>query len=219
MTAVLIIIAVIAVLLLVIAFLRVHIVAGYADRLVLYYQVGPVRIDLIEGDWISEDLTDHKKRDKWEQKQKKQIQKGKKKPRRFRYSKEDISELVRTVKDLLVGIWKYVRKYAKIESFRLRVLVASDDAAKTACRYGEVNAAMAQLVSVLDLIPEKQKNENKMHLEAECDFVAEQMEVDVELELTLFVWQALLTRSWYGKEIQKLWALMMKDFTPEERKQ
>jgi len=206
----------IAVLLTVVAFLRVRVTAGYADYPVLFYQIGPLVIRLVDKDWISEDLTDHSKRDKWQAKRVKQLQAeqkqaGKRSPKRKPLRKKDLKEMIRVIWDLAAGILKYVRKYAVLDELRIRVLVATDDAAKTGVLYGEVQAALAALVGLLDAIPEKRKAEDRIRLNAECDFVAEQMEIDAEIRVTMRVWQALVTRSWYTKEIKKLWELLIKE--------
>ena len=192
-----------------IALLNVHVVAGYADYPYLFYRVGPLTIPLVDKDWISEDLTDHAKRDKWQEKRKKQIQSGRKKGPVYR--KKDLKEMAVVVKDLIAGVLRYVRKYACLESLHVRILAASDDAAKTGILYGETQAMLASLTALLDCIPEKRKKPEGIRLEAECDFVAEQMELDAEISVTMHVWQALVTRAWYTKEITKLWELMIKD--------
>ena len=214
MTVLIIVAAVLAVLL-VVAFLRVRVTAGFAEYPFLFYRVGPITIPLVDKGWISEDLTDHKKRDKWQEKRRRQIEsergKKKKKSEVPLYKKKDLVEMVRVVRDLVAGILRYVRKYARLDSLRIRLLAATDDAMKTAVLYGEMQALLAAVAALLDEIPEKRKREENIQLEAECDFLAERMEADAEICVTMRVWQALVTRSWYTEEIKKLWELLMKE--------
>ena len=219
MTALIIVAAVLAILL-VVAFLRVRVTAGFAEYPFLFYRIGPITIPLVDKGWISEDLTDHKKRDKWQEKRRRQIESGREKKKKKGevplYKKKDVLEMVRVVKDLVVGILRYVRKYACLESLRIRLLAATDDAMKTGVLYGEMQALLAAVAALLDEIPDKRKKEENIQLEAECDFLAEHMEADAEICVTMRVWQALVTRSWYTEEIKKLWELLMKEPTRSE---
>ncbi len=205
-----------AALLTAIAFLRVRVTAGYADYPVLFYQIGPLVIRLIDKDWISEDLTDHSKRDRWQAKRIRQIESEQKKgkavkPFKRTYKAGDIKEMIRVVWDLVAGVLKYVRKYAFLDELRVRMLVATGDAAATGMLYGEMQNLFSAATALLDAIPDKRKATERIRLETECDFLAEQMEVDAEIRVTMRVWQALVTRSWYTKEIKKLWELMIRD--------
>ncbi|MBP5230297.1 MAG: hypothetical protein ILO68_01075 [Clostridia bacterium] len=206
-------------LLVVIAFLRVRVTAGYADYPFLYYQVGPLRIPLVDKGWISEDLTDHSKRDKWQARRRRQLEAERKKGGKGKagakkgpvYRKKDLKDMAVVIKDLIVGILGYVRRYACLESLRIKLLAASDDAMKTAVLYGDMQALLAAVAAALDGIPPERKKEDRIRLEAECDFLAEHMEADAEICVTMRVWQALVTRSWYTEEIKKLWELLMKE--------
>lgn len=216
------ILAGLAALVAVIAFLRVRVTAGYTDYPVLFYQVGPLAIRLVDKDWISEDLTDHTKRDKWQAKRIRQMQAEQKKekaahPFKRSFKAKDIQEIVKVVWNLAAGILKHVRKYAFLDELRIRVLVATDDAATTGILYGEMQNLFAAGTALLDAIPDNRKASERIRLETECDFLAEQMEIDAEIRVTMRVWQALVTRSWYTKEIKKLWELMIRNPVETEK--
>ncbi|MBQ3934291.1 MAG: hypothetical protein II715_00590 [Clostridia bacterium] len=133
MTALIVIAAVLA-LLAVVAFLRVRVTAGFAQYPFLYYRIGPITIPLVDKDWISEDLTDHTKRDKWQEKRRRQLENEKKKkkgPEVPAYSGKDLKKMAVVIRDLVAGVLRYVRKYACLETLRIRLLAASDDAMKT----------------------------------------------------------------------------------------
>ena len=213
MTALIVIAAVLA-LLAVVAFLRVRVTAGFAQYPFLYYRIGPITIPLVDKDWISEDLTDHTKRDKWQEKRRRQLENEKKKkkgPEVPAYSGKDLKKMAVVIRDLVAGVLRYVRKYACIETLRIRLLAASDDAMKTGVLYGEMQALLAAVRTLLDEIPEKRIKEEGIRLEAECDFLADRIEADAEICVTMRVWQALVTRNWYTEEIKKLWELMIKE--------
>lgn len=152
-------------------------------------------------------------------KSKKKKQKPKKPASPVTREKPTVQELLHLIGNLLSGLTAGVKKHLRVEELRCRVLVASDDAAKTALLYGGVNALLSPLTAFAEAVPKKQKNEKKILVNAECDFLADEPELDARIGLSARVWRLLAIgiRS-YKDAIALIEALKAYKNTPAERK-
>jgi hypothetical protein len=109
--------------------------------------------------------------------------------------KPALTAIITAFKDLVLGILGRLAKHLKLEMLRLRVLVASDDAAKTAMEYGAVCTAAGLVVTAAEALP--RTNPKTVDVRIECDFLADKPEVDAEICLSIriwrIVWMALFT--------------------------
>ena len=78
-----------------------------------------------------------------------------------------------------MGILGRFAKHLKLEMLRLRVLVASDDAAKTAVEYGAVCTAAGIVHTAAEALP--RTNPKNVDIRIECDFLADKPEIDAEI--------------------------------------
>ncbi len=127
---------------------------------------------------------------------------GKKKKKK---SVSDILGLVGQVLGALQGLFKSFGKHLRIEAVRMKITVASEDAAKTALLYGAVCQSVAYLVEILSAITNfKAKHREKISVEA--DFLSEKSTADIHLVFRLRVWHvfAMLFAALFGFIRKKL---------------
>lgn len=103
-----------------------------------------------------------------------------------------ISELAKLAKALLADLYEGVKRGFRLEELRARVLVATDDAADTAIRYGAVCGMLAPVQAFADAVPKRKKNEKKVRIEPECDFLACETELDLRLGFSFRIGNALM---------------------------
>ena len=131
-----------------------------------------------------------KQQKKAEAKQKKQEKKQAKKEapkEKKKKSLADILDMIVLIRTLLAKIIKTFFGHLRIDIVRLKIRVATGDAATTALAYGTVTQAVNLLFPVL----EKTKNfstPKKRDIDIVADFAGEEMEADVEFSFSLRVW-------------------------------
>ncbi len=131
-----------------------------------------------------------KQQKKADAKQKKQEKKAAKKEEgtdKPKKSLSDILDMITLVRSLLVKVIKTFFGHLRIDVVRLKIRVATGDAATTAIAYG----AITQAVNLLFPILEGAKNfstPKKRDIDIVADFVGEEMEADVEFSFSLRVW-------------------------------
>jgi len=166
--------------------------AGYCETPLLVIGIGPFRFDLTELLSAKEELTTPKKAKKAKpvsKKDKKQAKPKKEKTPKLT-EKPALLEIVKAFKDLTVGILKRFARHIRLDELRLRVLVASDDAAKTAVEYGTVCAAAGAVRSVAEGM--HRVDLKRVQVAIECDFLAETPEIDAELCVSIRIWRLAL---------------------------
>lgn len=129
MTA-LIIIGVILLIIVMILFLPVHVTAAVKDEAKVFLRILFVRIKLFPM----------KEKPKKKKKNRSQSRKSQRKKRRKREGKRDIPSLVRSVADILGVFLRQFSKHVKIRVLRYKIIIGTDDAAKTALLYGAAEA-------------------------------------------------------------------------------
>ena len=106
--------------------------------------------------------------------------------------KPTVSELIHLFLSLVKNVLRSLGLFGRIEELRLRVLVAADDAATTAVRYGQVCALISPVQAIADAVPKRKKNEKKLLVQAECDFLADEMELDARFGFSFRVFGILM---------------------------
>ena len=133
--------------------LKLSLQAGYCETLLLKVGIGPVKLNLSDSMQMSKEEAEEftAKKKKKAAKPKEKPKKKKEKPPKYT-EKPPLTAVVTAFKDLAVGILTRFAKHIKLEELRLRVLAASDDAAKTALEYGSFCAAAGMVQEGVYLI-------------------------------------------------------------------
>lgn len=186
------ILGILLLLLVLIGCIRLSLRAGYCESPLLTVGIGPLKIDLTEFLSAAQEPDTPKKAKKAKPAAPKE--QPKKKPKEDKppklTEKPTLTETVTAFKDLAAGILRRLARHVKLDELRLRVLVASDDAAKTAMEYGTVCAAAGAVRSAAEGM--RRVDLQRVHVEVECDFLAETPEIDAELCISVRVWRLAL---------------------------
>ncbi len=166
--------------------------AGYCGTPLLIVGIGPWKLNLTELLAAEKDAKPQKKAKKTpSESKKKKPKKAKKEPKPPKLTeKPSLTEIVTAFKNLAVGILVRFTRHIRLDELRMRVLVASDDAAKTAVEYGTVCAAAGALRSVAEGM--RRVDLHRVRVEVECDFLADTPEVDAELCVSIRIWRLAL---------------------------
>ena len=166
--------------------LKLSVRAGYCQTPLLTVGIGPLHLTLVGGE----------KRERAEtpappesgKKSKKKKKKPQKKKKSVRPAAEPtLTDLLTAFLDLLGGLLRDFKRHLCVECFRLRVLIAADDAAKTALAYGAV-CPLVYEAGELALQTKRVRKEN-VNVSVECDFLADKPEIDAEFSLSICVWR------------------------------
>ncbi|MBQ7353940.1 MAG: hypothetical protein IJW62_00305 [Clostridia bacterium] len=112
---------------------------------------------------------------------------GKKKKEKKKKDLAEIMELVLVGLDALKGLFKSFGKHFEIEAVRLKIAVASEDAAATAILYGIVVQFVTYLCHALAAITNfKVKNPEEIGVSA--DFLSDKLSMDLHFVFRLRVW-------------------------------
>ena len=168
--------------------LKLSLQAGYCETLLLKVGIGPVTLNLSDSMQMSKEEAEEftAKKKKKAAKPKEKPKKKKEKPPKYT-EKPPLTAVVTAFKDLAVGILTRFAKHIKLEELRLRVLAASDDAAKTALEYGSFCAAAGMVQTAAEALP--RTNPKKVNIAVECDFLADTPEIDAEIRVSIRVWR------------------------------
>lgn len=90
---------------------------------------------------------------------------------------------------LKIFLWRF-KKYLYIKAVKIRIKVASDDAAKTAYMHGAIVAALRTLIAVLEETVNFEAVRNK-NIGVDVDFLSEKLEADIHIVLRIRVWHLL----------------------------
>ena len=170
---------------------KLSIRAAYCESPLLVLGIGPFKLTLADGKKKEEPQEEapeepgkkksSKKKKKKKKKEKKQKKSGKAK------EPPSLTAVIASFRDLLVGLLRSFKRHLMIEELRLRVLVASEDAAKTAMEYGAVCALVEPVHSLALQAPRVRKD--RVQVGVECDFLAEKPELDAEFCLSIRIWR------------------------------
>lgn len=186
------IVGILLLLLALIGCIKLSLRAGYCGTPLLIVGIGPWKLNLTEL-LTAEKQTKPKKKAKEAspETKKEPDKKAKKEPKPPKLTeKPPLTEIVTAFKDLAVGILTRFARHIRLDELRLRVLVASDDAAKTAMEYGTICAAAGAVRSVAEGM--RRVDLHRVRVEVECDFLAETPEIDAELCVSMRIWRLAL---------------------------
>lgn len=103
---------------------------------------------------------------------------------------KEILYIVKLVARVLkIFLWRF-KKYLYIKAVKIRIKVASDDAAKTAYMHGAIVAALRTLIAVLEETVNFEAVRNK-NIGVDVDFLSEKLEADIHIVLRIRVWHLL----------------------------
>ncbi len=184
------IVGILLLLLALIGCIKLSLRAGYCNTPLLIVGIGPWKLDLTELFSAEKEIQTPKKAKKTARGQKKKQEKPKQENPPKLSEKPTLLQVVTAFKDLAVGILRRFARHIRLDELRFRVLVASDDAAKTAVEYGAVCAAAGAVRSVAEGM--RRVALHRVRVEVECDFLAESPEVDAEFCVSIRVWRLAL---------------------------
>ncbi len=113
--------------------------------------------------------------------------------------KRDISELLDTVLEVVRVFLERFGRHLYIKVGRLRIIVASGDAATTAVLYGAVCGAVQCLLELLDNSVKLKLPKNE-EIVVTTDFTTEKTRADVDITFSFRLWQI------FDMAIRSLWA-------------
>ena len=187
--------------------LKLSLQAGYCETLLLKVGIGPVTLNLSDSMQMSKEEAEEftAKKKKKAAKPKEKPKKKKEKPPKYT-EKPPLTAVVTAFKDLAVGILTRFAKHIKLEELRLRVLAASDDAAKTALEYGSFCAAAGMVQTAAEALP--RTNPKKVNIAVECDFLADTPEIDAEIRVSIRVWRLVWMALFAAKPLMEALELL-----------
>lgn len=120
----------------------------------------------------------------------------KKKTKSSKKRKTNIIDTLKLVADILSAIKVKFFKYLRVKLAKLGLVLATDDAAKTAIEYGIAVQGVQYIVSILEGITNFSV-EKSGYIHVDCDFTSEKTSLDLDITLSLRVWQmiAILIRA------------------------
>lgn len=104
--------------------------------------------------------------------------------------KKTLTDKIRFVRALLAAVTRKTHRHLRLQTARLHIRVASDDAAKTAILYGVVCQSVAYLLAALDNVTKLKSTTTQVSVEP--DFLAEKSSADVRIVLSVRVFGALM---------------------------
>lgn len=105
--------------------------------------------------------------------------------------KPPLKETLLLAKRLVYEILEKFGRYIRIEEYRVKVLVATDDMAKTGVLYGAVCGILGSISVMIDNVKRRTHRRDRIFTEVNADFLAEEPELFLSIGLSLRVWQLL----------------------------
>ena len=184
--------------------LKATITIAYHDELTLYVRVLFIKIPILPakekkaGPHAMSEKKAQKLREKIQKKKLKKEEAKKKKAEQKKHQKEhpkekpkktlqDILDMITLVRALLATVISKFWKHLRIDVARLRIRVATGDAAATAIAYGAVTGAINTLFPLLEKVKNFDLPRSK-DIDVVADFVGEEFEADVKISFSLRVW-------------------------------
>ena len=138
-----------------------------------------------------------KERKKAENLKKKELENKNKKLGYPQEKKRTLSENLDIVKLILESVSEYFGKGIHVKVTRIRITVASDDAAKTAVLYGAVSASVSWILEFLEqkahLKYKAEGDDPENDVSVSADFTAQKPTADVKLSLRVHLWPLVTT--------------------------
>ena len=120
---------------------------------------------------------------------KKETEKKKAPEKKRQVTAESAITAIKAVKDALAELWDKLRRRMKIKLIQLRLIIATDEAAKTAVIYGAAANACDTLLDVLRRYMKYTEKDGAVCVSA--DFTKEKTEFDLDVEFSLTVFGAI----------------------------
>ena len=138
------------------------------------------------------DILNRKKKKKVSEKEQAKKEK-KKKPKENTEKDEKFisspSDVIRLVREVALGLLKKFYGHLRVDSFRINVIVASNDPSKTAIMYGAISPAVYSFVEAL--YKHKGKKNGEFSASVAPDFTTEKPQFDIFIHLSITLWQVL----------------------------
>lgn len=186
-------------LLVLIAIIRVRFIISYYGALPrLDIKIGPFTYeDYFEDlDLENADLKAELKKRKQKKKKGAVSTKSKKLPK--------ISDAVRIIKDGIAAFLKYFSRYARLDKYRVRISLATDDPARTAILYGSLSAVVSTMHSYALSVKRRSYREGDIYTEYKPDFYSEKSDIAIDIGFSLRIWQILVCYYIYNSTVKKL---------------
>ena len=191
MVALLIVLGLMALLLL-LSLLTAHAVLEYRDDMTLTLSILFFKFRLFPAKQKKVRISDYSRKDKPKRKRKASKNKKQESATSSQKPKEEkgILEKLDGLKKLLSSLLKNTFGHLKIRASRIRIHVATGDAASTAILFGAVNGALVCVLEALDRFG-KLRSKKQDVIEVTPDFLAEKTTADIRIDFSLRVWQIL----------------------------
>ena len=184
-----------------IAFLKATVIISYADELELAVKVLFIKIKILpskkkRGPQSMSEKKARRLREKLRAKaeKKKLAKETKEKEKALKEKnkeKKSISETVDMIKmfaSLGVTVIQTFFKHLRIKIARIKIKVATGDAATTAIAYGAITQSLNVLLPALESV-KNFKNLKKAEIDVSADFIEESPTIDIKLAFSIRVWQ------------------------------
>ena len=112
------------------------------------------------------------------------------KAKKEKKSPAEILDIISLVCNLTTKIISRFFKHLKIKVARIKMKIATDDAAATALTYGAVTQSINVLFPLLDSV-KTLSLPNAKDIDIRADFTSEESEIDIKISFTLRVWHLL----------------------------
>lgn len=104
--------------------------------------------------------------------------------------KRSLLENISLIKEILAVVLGRFSRHLRIKLTRIRLVIGTDDAAKTAMIYGAAAAGVACITEMLDNVTNIEYTTDA-DVSVDADFLSERIDVDVKIEISLRVWHLL----------------------------
>lgn len=197
------ILLVVAFLLLLVLFSRIRICIKYNDAILVFLQFFFLRFTLYPKEkkinlkeFSAKGINKKLKKDSVIIEKKKASESKKRGNKDKKKKLAGVVETLELVSELLTQIVGRFLKYLRIKAARVRVTVATDDAAKTALQYGLAVQAVQYILTILENVTNFSVEKNG-EISVDCDYCSEKPIIDLDISLSIRVWQflALLLRA------------------------
>ena len=102
----------------------------------------------------------------------------------------EIISIIKMVSDLAVTVINRFARHLRIHIAKIKLVIASEDAATTALLYGTVSQSINLFFPVLERVKNFPKLRNA-DISVDCDFASTEPQIDIKLGFSIRVWQVL----------------------------
>ena len=183
--------------------IKASVTIAYSDEIALYVKVLFIKIPIlpkkepkkIKGMSSAKAQKIRKNLEKKAQKkalaaQEKAEAKKEKEQSKQKKSPGEIVSIIKMVSDLAVTVIDRFARHLRIHIARIKLVIASEDAATTAILYGTVSQSINLFFPVLERVKNFPKLRNA-DISVDCDFASTEPVIDIKLGFSIRVWQVL----------------------------